>query len=180
MRVLDFCAAPGTKTTHMAELMDNQGLVTAVDVSQLKLERVTSNCARLGVSIVETVLAGEIGRLSPASYDLALVDAPCSNTGVLARRPEARWRFDPAALAALAGDQLLLVKAAAAFVKPDGRLVYSTCCIEPEECSDVAQAASRRIGLRPIDQKLALPTGTDSPEAWADGGYWAVFVVGRP
>jgi 16S rRNA (cytosine967-C5)-methyltransferase len=177
MRVLDFCAAPGTKTTHLAELMGNAGHITAVDVSEQKLALVRSNCQRLGISIVETVLAERIGSLETASYDLALVDAPCSNTGVLSRRAEARWRFDAGNLDALRRDQIALVRAAAAFVRPGGRVVYSTCSIEPEECGQVASAAGRSKRLDLADQELALPGGADRPEQWHDGGFRATFRV---
>jgi len=178
MKVLDFCAAPGTKTTHLAELMDNRGEIVAVDVSRKKLARIDSNCARMGISIVTTMLAEHAGSLAPASFDLALVDVPCSNTGVLARRPEAKWRFDERKLSKLTGDQLLLVVSAARLVKPGGRLIYSTCSIEPEECNRLAASAARKYpALQLIDAKLTLPSGAADPTAWCDGGYHAVFQV---
>lgn len=178
MKVLDFCAAPGTKTTHLAELMDNRGEITAIDVSQDKLDKIESNCKRMGISIVTTVPSSLAGGLTPDSFDLALVDAPCSNTGVLARRAEARWRFDPQKLEHLARDQRMLVQAAATFVRPGGRLIYSTCSIEPEECSQVAKIISRPgRGLRLVRQELILPGGASQPEAWHDGGYYAILEV---
>ncbi len=176
MNVLDFCAAPGTKTTHLAELMHNQGSIVAVDVARGKLGRIESNCRRLGVNIVRTVLADDIGSLPPASFDVVLVDVPCSNTGVLARRAEARWRFDEFSLGRLVRDQQALASAAAAFVKPGGRLVYSTCSLEPEENGEVARWLSQRVpGLELLDEKLILPGGADDPARWHDGGYYAVF-----
>ena len=178
MKVLDFCAAPGTKTTHLAELMDDRGAVVAVDVSSKKLARIESNCTRMGISIVRTMLAEQAGDMEAGSFDLALVDAPCSNTGVLARRPEAKWRFDPQKLRKLAQSQLFLVESAAKLVKAGGRLVYSTCSIEPEECSLLARSVAQRCrGLKLIDEELALPSGAADPTAWYDGGYYAVFQV---
>ncbi|MFB3894213.1 MAG: transcription antitermination factor NusB [Phycisphaerae bacterium] len=177
MSVLDFCAAPGTKTTHLAELMANSGSITAVDVSQERLQRVTDNCSRLGVSIVTTCLAEEVAqRLKPGSFDVVLADVPCSNTGVLARRAEARWQFSEDSLAAIVKDQRFLAAAAASFVKPGGRLVYSTCSIEPEENSELAMGLVRKVrGLRLIEEKLTLPGGAEYLPNWRDGGYHAVF-----
>ncbi len=176
MKVLDFCAAPGTKTTHLAELMDNQGSVVAVDVSDEKLERIEQNCRRLGVDIVSTHLAADAGKLDTGSFDVVLVDAPCSNTGVLGRRPEARWRFSVENLTALVEDQKALLMMAAEFVAPAGRLVYSTCSIEPEECELIAHRFTKRTGrFRLSDEKTTLPGGGESPERWCDGGYIAIF-----
>jgi 16S rRNA (cytosine967-C5)-methyltransferase len=174
--ILDFCAAPGTKTTHLAELMGDAGAITAVDVSTEKLTAIESNCRRLGITIVRTLLADQVGGLEPASFDVALADVPCSNTGVLARRVEARWRFDEQALDKLVRDQRFLLAAAGQFVKPGGRLVYSTCSIEPEECSTLARAfADRSDRFSLLDEKLTLPAGADDPTSWYDGGYYAVF-----
>ena len=175
-RVLDFCAAPGTKTTHLAELMSNRGEIIAVDVSAEKIDRISARCAEMGVSIVRTLEAGKLGSLELAGFDLVLVDAPCSNTGVLARRVEARWRFAEDALGRLAGDQKRLAVAAAEYVRPGGRLVYSTCSIEPEECSEVSRwLVKRKLNLQLIDEQLTLPSGADEPRQWCDGGYYAVF-----
>ncbi len=177
-RVLDFCAAPGTKTTHLAELMGDKGTIAAVDISQPKVQRIEDNCQRLGISIVDTLLAEQIGRLDPESFDMALVDAPCSNSGVLARRAEARWRFDEASLVKLATDQRLLATAASRFVRRGGRLVYSTCSIEPEECSFVARRlAGKGSNLKLISERLTIPTGASDPTRCYDGGYVAIFEV---
>jgi 16S rRNA (cytosine967-C5)-methyltransferase len=184
MNVLDFCAAPGTKTTQIAESMGNEGRIVAVDVSPERLQRITDNCRRLGVSIVTASQAEQVGGMEARSFDLVLVDAPCSNTGVLARRPEARWRFDEEYLHALAADQKQLVAMAAQFVRPGGALVYSTCSIEPEENGDVARwagrlGASSSAGPSPtlLREELTLPSGADDPSRWGDGGYFAVFRV---
>lgn len=175
-KVLDFCASPGVKTTHLAELMDNRGSITAVDVSTEKLARIESNCRRLGVTIVTTRLAEQVGSLDPRSFDLVLADVPCSNTGVLARRAEARWRFSEDALETLVQDEETLVSLAAEFVAPGGRLVYSTCSTEPEECSGVVRHLTARGGrLELLREQLTLPGGADDPAKWHDGGYCAVF-----
>ena len=176
MAVLDFCAAPGTKTTHLAQLMGNRGSILAVDVSARKLQRIDDNCSRLGVTIVTTVPGEQVGSLDVESFDLVLADVPCSNTGVLSRRAEARWRFDEHLLAKLKSDARLLAIAAGAFVRPGGRLVYSTCSIEPDECGEIAEGIRRRDPRMKLTyEKLTLPDGAEDPTQWHDGGYVAVF-----
>jgi 16S rRNA (cytosine967-C5)-methyltransferase len=178
MKVLDLCAAPGTKTTHLAELMGNQGGIVAADVSREKLDRVTESCRRMGITIVQPILADAVGSLESGGFDLVLADVPCSNTGVLARRAEARWRFSPEALSKLVEDQKFLARAAGHFVRPGGRLVYSTCSIEPQEDGEVARWLARsEPRLRLVREELTLPAGAADPTAWHDGGYLAVFEV---
>jgi 16S rRNA (cytosine967-C5)-methyltransferase len=174
--VLDLCAAPGTKTTHLAELMAGEGRIVAADVNDAKLERIRENCRRMHVDIVEPMLAPQVGGLEPESFDAALVDVPCSNTGVLARRVEARWRFSETDIPELADTQEMLLVMAAAFVRPGGHVIYSTCSIEPEENSAVVQAAAGRAKLRLLREAAVLPAGSEAdPTAWQDGGYRAVF-----
>lgn len=175
-KVLDFCAAPGTKTTHLAELMDNRGQIEAVDVSQAKLDLIQSNCHRLGVSIVRTRLAELAGSLPMRDFNLVLADVPCSNSGVLSRRAEARWRFDEKMMANLTRDQFTLASLAAEFVAPGGRLVYSTCSIEPEECQGmVRRLLGRNSRLSLVRDQLTLPGGAENPTQWCDGGYYAIL-----
>jgi len=175
MRVLDTCAAPGTKTTHLAELMGDSGEILAIDTPQ-KLGLIETNCRRLGISIVSTISASQLGSLEPQSFDLVVADVPCSNTGVLARRPEARWRFDEKSLASLVGDQRFLALAAGAFVKPGGRLVYSTCSLEGQEGSQVAAYVARKTDtLTLVSEKVTGPEGASDPTQWCDGGYMGVF-----
>ena len=175
MKALDFCAAPGTKTTHLAERMNNRGEIAAIDISDEKLQRVSDNCRRMGVSIVQTLPTQRLGSLTPMAYDVVLADVPCSNTGVLSRRAEARWRFEKDALSRLVGDQKSLLSAAASFVRPGGRLVYSTCSIEPEECHGIVEFARNRLSLSLVDESLTHPGGADDPTRWRDGGYYAIF-----
>jgi len=176
MKVLDLCAAPGTKTTHLAELMGNQGGIVAADVSREKLDRITESCRRMGITIVQPILADSVGSLESGGFDLVLADVPCSNTGVLARRAEARWRFSPEALSKLVEDQKFLARAAGHFVRPGGRLVYSTCSIEPQEDGEVARWLARsEPPVRLVREELTLPAGAADPTAWHDGGYLAVF-----
>ena len=176
MRVLDLCASPGTKTTHLAERMEDSGEVLAVDVTDEKLARVRENCDRMGVSIVRTLRAEQVGDLPQASFDLVLVDAPCSNTGVLARRPEARWRFSRRRLRALAADQRDLLGLALKLVRPGGTCVYATCSMETEENEEPARAAAHaEAGAKVFRDKRIHPSGWDDPAGWSDGGYFAVL-----
>ena len=175
MRVLDLCAAPGTKTTHLAELMQNQGEIIAVDVSNSKLKRIEENAQRMGFDIIKTMHAEKVGSLDVNSFDLVLADVPCSNTGVLARRGEARWRFTQKSIGELVRAQQFLSLTAAQFVKPGGTLIYSTCSIEKDEGPRVAKGIHKRVPqIRFLKDKLTLPE-TSSPVIWHDGGYFALL-----
>ena len=121
MRVLDLCAAPGTKTTHLAEIMGDAGAIVAADVSPERLLRVQENVARLGIKIIQPAAIGEEGAgLPDGPFDAALVDVPCSNTGVLGKRPEARWRVGPDDLRQLPPLQARLLSLALDRVRPGG------------------------------------------------------------
>jgi 16S rRNA (cytosine967-C5)-methyltransferase len=170
MTVLDLCAAPGGKTTHLAELMRNQGKVVACDIDDRRLATLTSLCERLGVTIVEPVrLDADKDAEPPAGpFDAALVDVPCSNTGVLGRRPEARWRLDPRDLPRLVQLQTKLLIQAAERLRPGGAVVYSTCSIEPQENQGVVRNVLKGL------PELALEAEEESvPGRPSDGGYWA-------
>ncbi|MBM7563507.1 16S rRNA (cytosine(967)-C(5))-methyltransferase RsmB [Paenibacillus sacheonensis] len=136
MRVLDCCAAPGGKTTHLAELMEDRGEIVANDVHPHKRQLIEEHAARLGLSAVHTVV-GDAGTLSeryaPGSFDLVLLDAPCSGFGVIRRKPEIKWTKSEADIAAIASLQTQLLDEAAKLVRPGGTLVYSTCTIEQDE-----------------------------------------------
>lgn len=140
-RVVDLCAAPGGKTTHLAELMGNRGQVVAVDVHPHKLPLVERAARRLGIDIITTVAAdGRTlpGKLAPAHR--VLVDAPCTGLGVVRRRPDLRWRKGPEEIGALSRLQGELLEAAGRLTAPGGVLVYSTCSTEPEETTRVVRA----------------------------------------
>jgi 16S rRNA (cytosine967-C5)-methyltransferase len=132
-RILDLCAAPGGKTTYIAQRMKNEGKVIATDSAPDRLELLKENCARLGATCVEVLPASILDPQSTSPFDRVLVDAPCSNTGVLRRRVDLRWRAKPEELERLRKEQLELLRRAAALVKPGGVVVYSTCSLEPEE-----------------------------------------------
>ncbi len=169
-RVLDMCAAPGGKTTHLAELMRNEGRIVACDVDEERLKTVAALCGRLGIGIVETRrLHSETNEEPPAGpFDAVLVDVPCSNTGVLGRRPEVRWRLTPRDFVYLVRLQTKLLLGAGERVRPGGVVVYSTCSIEPEENGGVVRAALQ--GLREL--RLAAEE-EQVPGKPSDGAYWA-------
>jgi 16S rRNA (cytosine967-C5)-methyltransferase len=169
-RVLDLCAAPGGKTTHLAELMGNQGEIIACDVDDRRLRTLTDLCQRLGVTIVEKRrLHPERNEEPPAGpFDAILVDVPCSNTGVLGRRPEARWRLKPDDFRHLVPLQTKLLLQAGERVRPSGKIVYSTCSIEPEENRQVVDVVLQAL------PDLELEADSEQvPGKPADGGYWA-------
>lgn len=168
MRVLDLCSAPGGKTTHLAELMDNRGSITACDIDQKRLDTVTTLCQRLGVKNVETVLLQENGEPPAGPFDAVLVDAPCSNTGVLGRRPEVRWRIKPTEFEHLIRLQTKLLFQAFERVKPRGVVVYSTCSIEPDENENVVKGVLRAMKHVKLEADQYAVPGRPS-----DGGYWA-------
>lgn len=158
-RILDLCSAPGGKATHLAELSRDQATVIACDVSESRLARVTDSVERLQLANVYPTLIGRQGEDIPEGpYDAVLVDVPCSNTGVLSRRPEARWRFQEADLQELVQLQTRLLLTAWEQVRPGGRIVYSTCSIEPEETTQLIDSVTALIpGLTIIKQQLQLP-----------------------
>ena len=162
--VADVCAAPGTKTTHLAQLMDNRGRLLAFDPQPGRLARVDEAAARLGVTIAETV-EGPVEALAPrwaGGCDGVLVDAPCSNLGVLRRNPEVKWRRQSADVAAAGERQRRILGAAAALVRPGGRLVYATCSLEPEENDDVARDFLAAHPAFAVDVPAACPVTPDA------------------
>ncbi len=138
--VLDLCAAPGGKTTFIAQRMQNRGRITAQDNRPERLELIRENCTRLGITCVETSVAPSGIIPNPAKrFDRVLVDAPCSNTGVMRRRVDLRWRIRPEEIERLRTEQLELLRQAAPRLKPGGTMVYSTCSLEPEENTEVVK-----------------------------------------
>ena len=169
--VLDMCAAPGGKTTHISELLGDTGKVCALDISLKRLQSVRENYRRMGVQNVFIVCGDASGERVPfhVKFDRVLIDAPCSNTGVLSRRVEARWRLKEEDMNKLATLQYSILKTGAAMLKPGGYLVYSTCSIEPEENQDIIKKSLSNEPQFCLDaEKYYLPTMNAG-----DGGYMA-------
>lgn len=166
--VLDACAAPGGKTTFIAQLMKNEGKLIAADIEPNRLRLVRENCARLGVTNVPPPTAtAEPGVL----FDRILIDAPCSNTGVMRRRVDLRWRINEAELTRLQKTQLQLLQQAATQVKPGGVIVYSTCSLEPAENSDlIKQFLTAQPGFVLAKERQLTPFADG-----VDGAYVALL-----
>ncbi len=181
-QILDACAAPGGKATHLAELMKNRGKILAMDRQQVRLDRLHDNCRRLGVSVVAPAMgdarrpqellgviskgSGPAGRPTATpdgSFDRILLDVPCSGLGVLRRHPEAKWNKHQAMFDRHHHLQKEILNAVAAVLRPSGVLVYSTCSTEQEETEDVIQQFCRahsgwmRESVAPWLPSTALP-----------------------
>jgi 16S rRNA (cytosine967-C5)-methyltransferase len=162
--IADVCAAPGTKTTHLAQLMAGRGRVLAFDPQPGRLARVDEAAARLGLTIVETA-AVPVEALAPRwadACDGVLVDAPCSNLGVLRRNPEVKWRRQPADVVAAGARQRRILAAAARLVRPGGWLVYATCSLEPEENDEVVRDFLATHPAFAVDAPAAFPVPPDA------------------
>lgn len=171
LTVLDLCAAPGGKTTHLAELLEETGRIYALDISFKRLQLVKENCLRMGIHNVSLVCGNASENRVPfhIQFDRVLIDAPCSNTGVLARRVEARWRLKEGDIHKLASLQYSILKTGAALLKSDGYLVYSTCSIEPEENQDVIKKFIDNESQFHLDAEEYYLPGMNA----GDGGYMA-------
>jgi 16S rRNA (cytosine967-C5)-methyltransferase len=132
-RVLDLCAAPGGKSTHLAALMEDRGEVVAVERHAGRAAALARTAQRMGACCVEVRTADAAAVQEPAAYDRVLVDPPCSDLGTLASRPDARWRKTADQPERLARTQGAILRAGAAALRPGGTLVYSTCTISPLE-----------------------------------------------
>jgi 16S rRNA (cytosine967-C5)-methyltransferase len=170
-QILDLCAAPGGKTTHLAELSGDQAIITACDVADGRLQRIRDNAARLELKSIRTLAIGKDGNGIPdGPFDAVLVDVPCSNSGVLNRRPEARWRIDEASIQELVILQSRLLLLACERVRPGGRVVYSTCSLEPEENRGVVDAVLKHLPQFSLRQNVLHLPGQP-----ADGAYQALL-----
>ncbi|MEB3264278.1 MAG: 16S rRNA (cytosine(967)-C(5))-methyltransferase [Synechococcus sp.] len=148
-RILDACAAPGGKSTQIAERQHDSGEIWAVDRSEGRLQRLSHSAARLGLGSIHLLAAdaSQLLELRPdwrESFDRILLDAPCSGLGTLARHPDARWRITPGAIEELVALQRQLLEALLPLLKQGGRLVYATCTVHPGENADQIEALRQR------------------------------------
>ena len=152
-RVLDLCAAPGGKTTHLAALMGDSGEVVAVERHAGRAKALAHTCERMGATSVRVVTADAARFTTEELFDRALVDPPCSGLGTLQGHPDLRWRMTPEAVRRLARGQAAILAAARAAVRPGGTIVYATCTLAPAENEAVVAAS----GLSLQFERLVLP-----------------------
>jgi len=175
--ILDLCAAPGGKTTQLAELTGDKARIIATDIDSGRLEKVKENTTRLGIKSVSIVAYENLRKAAAETgyFDAVLLDVPCSNTGVLAKRIEARYRIKPKSTTELTKIQSQLLRTAATMIKPHGKICYSTCSIQKSENSELVKDFTRKNqGLELESEKLILPSAV--PEWDCDGGYFAIIV----
>ncbi len=172
---LDACAAPGGKTTHLAQLAGPGASIVAVDVDARRLQAVEAECRRLGITSVNTAVADarHPERIAGGPFDGVLVDAPCSGLGVVRRRPDIKWRKNPADPASMSKLQLELLLGARELVRGGGTLVYAVCSTEPEETLQVVEKFQQRAGDMVADSLVPyLPGGLRSETTASQGRLW--------
>jgi 16S rRNA (cytosine967-C5)-methyltransferase len=169
-KILDACAGAGVKAAYLAEIMNNQGTVTAVDISRQKIKALRENAGRLGIAIIDPLvrdLREAPGESFRDAFDGILLDVPCSGLGTLRRNPEIKWRITAGDLRRQAELQKRLLGAAAACLRPGGRLVYSTCSVMPEENEAViADFLSRHGDFRCVRPPAGIPPSMVSDEGF--------------
>lgn len=191
--ILDLCAAPGGKTSLMAQMTADRARITAVDSSRDRLRQLKESLIAASISTVRVLTSDARSltenpqvSLGTASFDAVLVDVPCSGLGVLARRADLRWRRKPEDIPQLVHLQKDLIRAGGALTRPGGTLVYSTCSVEPEENEEiVADFLRDNAEFSLDDSRIDVPdrlhvgpgqVATDSPRDGIDGIYAARFI----
>ena len=172
--VIDCCAAPGGKATHLAELMNNRGRIIAADIYETKLKHIRQNADRLGIKIIEAVKfdARKLGDKFREQADKVLADVPCSGLGVIRRKADLRWKKNPDELKALPALQAEILSGAAQTLKPGGTLLYSTCTIIRRENQDVVEKfLATHENFELVEMKTFLPHVTHT-----DGFFTAKFI----
>jgi len=171
-RVLDMCAAPGGKTIAVADR--DAAHITALELDAQRAEILRANLRRcrlssIAVRVMDARLAA--AEFGPATFDVVLVDAPCSNLGVIQRHPEVRWRVQPDDLPRLAAAQQMLLCAARQCVRPGGFIIYAVCTVAADETDAVIRSTLQASpDLRLQTRELTLPG-----DGMCDGGYWALL-----
>jgi 16S rRNA (cytosine967-C5)-methyltransferase len=159
-RILDACAAPGGKSTHIAELIHDEGEVIAIDTSARGVEKIRQNAARLGLTSVRTVRADAralAAEMADVLYDRILVDAPCSGLGTLRAHPEIKWQRNESDIERLSSLQLEILRGVAAHLKPGGILVYSTCTLSRDENERNVERFLGGVGFELQEAERYLP-----------------------
>jgi 16S rRNA (cytosine967-C5)-methyltransferase len=172
-KILDLCAAPGGKTTQLAELTNDKATIIATYIGSERLEMVRQNVNRLALNSITVInyenLSEAVAKIG--SFDCILLDVPCSNTGVLAKRLEVRHRITQKAIEKIAQTQSSLLATAASMIKPNGKICYSTCSIQSRENSELIRALLKEHAFELEAEKLILPSAQDNH----DGGFAAIL-----
>jgi 16S rRNA (cytosine967-C5)-methyltransferase len=169
-RVLDACAAPGGKTTHIAQLMNDEGEILAVEKDPVRIRRLRENVETLGIRSVRIINADVIDLANCGFFDRILLDAPCSATGVIRRNPDVKYRHGPRDLARLRATQVKLLGAVSRLLAEKGKLVYSVCSTEPEEGEEAVGEFLKSVGhFRIIEADVALKGN------FLDGGFFRTY-----
>jgi 16S rRNA (cytosine967-C5)-methyltransferase len=173
--ILDLCAAPGGKTMQLAEMSCDKAAIIATDIDNERLKKVKENVARLQINSVNIIAYEQLEQKAAETglFDAVLVDAPCSNTGVLSKRPEVRYRLKPQTIRDLAKIQAQLLKTASRMIKPAGKICYSTCSIQRCENSELVRSFLKDNQLKLEFEQLVLPSAEGFEH---DGGYVAIIV----
>jgi len=174
-KILDLCAAPGTKPTQLGEATGAEAAIFATDIDSERSKKVEENIARLGLKSVTVFAYPDLEKICTehGPFDCILLDVPCSNTGVLARRPEVRHRITPQAVRKLAQIQRRLLDRAAEMVKEAGVMCYSTCSIQSDENTElIAVFLTDHSAFRLESESLVLPNAEGFDY---DGGYAAIL-----
>ncbi len=172
-KILDLCAAPGTKTMQLAEATQDAAQIVATDIDAERLTKISENLARSALGSVKLLPYTDLSKPQAESFDAILLDVPCSNTGVLAKRIEVRFRIRRDSLGKLAKTQRTLLDTAARLVKPGGKICYSTCSIHRSENGDLVRAFMDANGQFELGgEELILPSADGFDH---DGAYAAVL-----
>ncbi len=169
-RILDLCAAPGGKSFASFEQAKGEAEVHACDVDSKRLESISTDAERLGHNIQTHLIDLGGGNIPNGEWDLILLDVPCSNTGVLGKRPEARWRFDKESLVQSVATQKKIARTAAQLcTNGKTRILWSTCSLEPEDNHEMAKFIAKEAKLELSEERLLEPTSFQA------GGYAALL-----
>jgi 16S rRNA (cytosine967-C5)-methyltransferase len=173
-RVLDACAAPGGKTAYLSELMEGRGEIVACDRDRQRLKLVAENLNRLGIDNARLQQHNWFGGdFDSGKFDKILLDAPCTNTGVMRRRVDVRWRLRPRDFERMQKQQTAMARSVIPVLKPGGIFVYSTCSIEPDENAQVAEQIAREFPHLKLDATKTVLPFRDG----CDGAFAARFVT---
>lgn len=169
--IMDVCSAPGTKSTYMAEMMNNNGTIIAGDIVKSKLRLVDENASRLGVKIINSELrdASKPNEAYIGKADRVLIDAPCSGLGIMRKKPEIRWNRMSQDIEEICAMQRSILDASSKYVKPDGVLVYSTCTVLREENIDMIRDFIKRNGRFVLEDITGLVPGKLKKDNLKDG-----------